>query len=318
MPSVLVCGSTAIDLIGHYQGSFAKYQAQYQVEALNFSLQLADLRSSFGGCGINIAYGLKKLGVDCIPLSAAGKNFRDHYEDHLLALGINIDHIVVDESFPQCATAVVISDDHGNQITAFYAGASVSDKRKLPSEIPEISACTFAVLAPEQAPIMLRQARDLNRLNIPIFFDPGQCLTEFNKQETRELLSLAQYTMVNDYEFEILQNISDFSQEKIESMMRQIIVTRGAEGVDIYEGGKRLHVDAAPAEKILDPTGCGDAFRAGYIYGVTAKHDAIRCGRLGNLMAVQNLRSPETQKYDIDETRLNSAYETMYPESGIH
>ncbi|NQV66694.1 MAG: hypothetical protein HQ497_15150, partial [SAR86 cluster bacterium] len=174
MSTVMACGSIALDLIGRYPGSFHDYQAKFPVTGLNISLQLAQLSTSFGGCGLNIAYGLHQLGVAVLPVSAAGRNFDDHYRQHLQALGMDISNIIIDPDYAQCASAVLISDEQGNQITAFHAGAAVSPRRPLPSTIQGIEAVTLAVLAPEDAPIMLRQARDLAKLGIPIMFDPGQ------------------------------------------------------------------------------------------------------------------------------------------------
>ena len=315
MVDVLVCGSVAIDLIGQYQGSFEQYQENYEVQALNISLQLAEMRSSFGGCGMNITYGLNCLGVNCIPLSSVGANFRDHYQAHLLSLGINTDYIAIDEKYEQCATCILVSDDAGNQITLFHPGASMSDKRILPGEIEGIENCQLAVLAPEDAKVMIRQARDLHRLNIPMVFDPGQVLDKFDRDEIHELIDLSQFAIFNQHEFDMLLTRSELTEANIRSRLQQVIVTRSENGVDIYEGTTKTHVDAAPANNILDPTGCGDAFRAGYVYGLMLGLDATPCGRLGSLMAAENLRSPETQNYSIDSATLKTAYKTLYQDS---
>lgn len=315
MASVLVCGSTAIDFIGTYQGSFADYQENYAVAALNISLQLSDMSTSFGGCAMNITYGLQKLGVAAIPLSVVGLDFHHHYEGHLRNLGINLNNVTLDDAFEHCAMGVITSDKHGNQITLFYPGASASDKRKLPSDVHEIDQCMLAVLAPEAAAIMLRQARNLNKLGLPVILDPGQCIADFSQGEITELLALCQYIILNKHELEILLTNGNITRKRVESSMRQVIVTLGADGVDIFEQGKHYHVDAVPMDGVLDPTGSGDAFRAGYVYGMTRQLDPIHCGRLGNLMAAQNLKSPNTQNYEIDELCLKSQYELLYPGS---
>lgn len=313
MKQVLVCGSIALDLIGRYPGSFAEYQNKYHVEALNISLQLSTLHTSFGGCGMNIAYGLKKLGVDCIPLSAAGRNFTDHYRDHLLALGIDIDNIVIDEAFEECATAVLISDPAGNHITAFHAGASVSPKRKLPGEIDGIENVALAVLAPEDAPIMLRQARDLKRLNIPVMFDPGQGLAEFSRDEAMELLGLSAYVILNTHEWHILQRVTGLMADEIIGRMDQVIVTRGERGVLIHAGpGSPVDVPGLHPDRVVDTIGCGDAFRAGYVAGLMQDGSAEHCGRLGCLTALYNLESPDTQRYDFDPQAFARRFEETY------
>ncbi|MCB1692502.1 MAG: hypothetical protein KDI19_07020 [Pseudomonadales bacterium] len=315
MGKVLVCGSIALDHLGLYAGSFAEYQEKYPISALNFSLQLKALRTSFGGCGINIVYGLVKLGVPCIPLSAAGMNFNDHYRDHLLALGVNVDHIAVDPEYAQCATAIVLSDSLGNQITGFYPGASPSPLRKMPSDIPGISDVEIAVLAPEDAPIMLRQARDLSAIGIPILFDPGQGISEFTVEEVRELLMLSDYVIANDHEWEILQLNGRMTANEVIATQRQVIVTRSEHGVDIYrDGHEAIHVPAAEPERIIEVTGSGDAFRAGYVAGLLQDLAPTVCARLGAITAVYNLESPETQHYDFTVAEFAARYERTWGE----
>ena len=191
--------------MGRYDGSFGEYQSRYSVKSLNISLPLASLRTTFGGCGINITFGLRQFGIDAVPLSAAGVNFNDKYRDYLCDLGVNIDYIAVDERMPQCATAIVLSDENGNQITGFHPGGALSDRRKKPSAIAEIEDYQLAVLAPESADLMLRQARDIAELGVPIFFDPGQWLSEFSDVELRELIGLSDYVICNEHEWDILQ-----------------------------------------------------------------------------------------------------------------
>ncbi len=311
---VLVCGSTALDLIGHYQGSFAAYQDNYAVDGLNISLQLDSLRTSFGGCGINIAYGLTKLGVDCYPLSAAGADFRDHYQQHLQTNGVNITHIVIDDAYARSSTGIMVGDDQGNQMTFFYAGASASRHRQLPSELPMINRCQFAVLAPETADIMLRQARDLDQLGIPIIFDPGQCLAGFSRDQVTELLGLAKYTMLNSHEFDILLKIADIDRNELVRLNHQVIVTRSELGVDVFTASEDFHVEALPVGKTLYPTGCGDAFRAGYVFGLTEGFTPVICARLGCLMAAHNLASPESQTYQINRDLLLRHYAANFGE----
>ena len=315
MPKVLVCGSIAIDLLGVYPGSFAEYQEKFPIHALNFSLQLRGLRTSFGGCGMNIVYGLTRLGVDCIPLSAAGENFNDHYRDHLLGLGVNVDYIVVDPEYAQCATAIVLSDALGNQITGFYNGASPSPLRKLPSEIPEISTVKLTILAPEDAPIMLRQARDLSALGIPMLFDPGQGISEFQVEECRELLALSDYVIANDHEWEIIQLNAAMTAQDIIAGQQQVIVTRGDKGVDIFMPGEDpVQVPAIRPEQMVEVTGSGDAFRAGYVSGLIRDATPRQCAQIGCLTATYNLESPETQRYTFTRDECAERYQRVWSE----
>ncbi len=302
MNKVLVCGSIALDLIGQYPGSFADYQDRYEVNALNISLQLSELRTSFGGCGMNITYGLHRLGVDVLPLTSAGLNYHDHYEEYLKLLGVDTRYICVDPDFPQCATAMIVSDTEGNQITAFHSGASVSGARQLPSEIPDIDQVALAVLAPEDAPIMLRQARDLAKLEIPIIFDPGQGLAEFKQDELRELIRLSDYVITNRHEWDILCLNSAMDLDEVTGQVKELIVTHGDQGSTIYSRQNdqfETHVGPVRVNQILDPTGCGDAFRAGYVAGLIRGYESRLCAEIGSVLAVYNLESMQTQNYQF-------------------
>ena len=312
---VLVCGSLAIDQIGRYDGSFQTYQDRFPVRSLNISLQLANLHHTFGGCGMNITYGLTLLGVDCVPLTAAGLDFHDHYEAHLKALGVCLDYIIVDSDYASCASCILLSDDDGNQITAFHSGAAVSAKRPLPSQMDCIDKVSLAILAPEDAAIMLRQARDLNAAGIPILFDPGQGLAEFGREEVCELLELSDVVLVNSHEFDILLTTSGYNQETLIQSMRSTIVTRGRKGVEVFLPDEHLMIASAPVSEFVDTTGCGDAFRAGYIYGMTRGYDAAVCAQFGNLMAAENITSHEPQRYRVTEEALLARHKEVYPVS---
>ncbi len=315
---VLVCGSIALDLLGRYGGSFDDYQQKFPINALNFSLQLSDLRTSFGGCGMNITYGLKQLGVDVIPLTAAGLNFEDHYREHLEQLDIPTDFIVVDPDYAQCATAIVLSDDHGNQITGFYPGASPSPLRPVPESLPCIDEITMAVLAPEDAPIMLRQARSLHRVGIPIVFDPGQGISEFSREAIRELIALSDYVIANDHEWEIIQLNGKLQPKAVLAEVRQVIVTRAARGVDVYAAGEDpIHVPAVELNTLVEATGSGDAFRAGYVSGLIGGRTPETCARLGCLVAAYNLESPETQRYVFTPAEFEARYQLVWEQSLI-
>ncbi|HIG43471.1 MAG: PfkB family carbohydrate kinase [bacterium] len=307
MKSVLVCGSIATDVIGTYAGSFTDYEEKYPTTGLNISLQLQTLKSSFGGCGINITYGLNQLGVSVIPVSSAGLDFEDHYRQHLEGLGINCRYISVDAAYDNSAQCIIFSDLSGNQITAFHAGASVSETRSLPRDVEHIDDVALAILAPEDAPIMLKQARDLNALNIPIMLDPGQGVAEFNQPEIEELLSLSQYVITNAHEWEILQTNVGLTEADIRKT-HHVIVTLGKGGVDIFPGhtasAEPIHVDAAPSTAQMDATGCGDAFRAGYAFGLMQGKDPGQCGELGCLMATFNLEARYTQHYQVTRQQL--------------
>lgn len=308
---VLVTGSTAIDLIGVYSGSFDDYQAQYNINALNTSFQLTEMKTSFGGCAPNIAYGLNQLGVNVIPLSSAGRNFKDRYQAHLEQHGINVGYIMVDEAREQSASCVMINDLHGNQIIGFYPGP-LTPKRKLPSEMDEIDRIALAVLAPENAQLMLRQARDLAKRNIPLVFDPGQVITDFQKDEIHELLGLSHTLIANDYEYSVLKTNGELTDEEVLLAADEVVITHGEDGVGIFTSGQVYHVDSVPGVDIIEVTGCGDAFRAGYVYGVLKQLDPVQRGQIGCIMAALNLRHPETQGYPASEALVTEMQREVY------
>ncbi|MFT7243343.1 MAG: adenosine kinase [Candidatus Azotimanducaceae bacterium] len=315
MTAVLVCGSAAIDFLGSYSGSFKDYEKRYPTAGLNISLQLSRLNTSFGGCGMNITYGLNKLGVPVTPLTSVGLDFRDRYLGHLEAEGVDSRYVCVDESFEHSAHCIIFSDDHGNQITAFNPGASLSVDRVLPRAIPHFGEFSIAMLAPEDAPIMLRQARDIARTDVTVIFDPGQGLAEFKQEEIRELLELSHFVICNDHEWEIMQTNADLSADDIIAT-HEVIITRGDKGVDLYSAHRQQsHVDAIPDQKIVDPTGCGDAFRAGYIFGMMSSQSPEVCAQYGCVMASTNLSCSETQRYEIDRDLLMKSWQTYYGEA---
>lgn len=308
---VLVTGSTAIDQTGLYQGSFEEYQSRYTINAFNASFQLSSMKTSFGGCAPNIAYGLHLLGINAIPLSSAGRNFRDRYLAHLNDIGINTDFITIDDDVENCASCLMINDLHGNQLIGFYPGPS-NPKRYLPSELPVIDQVALAILGPEEPRLTLRQGRDLAALNVPLLVDPGQVTTAFNRQETRELLTLADYLIVNDYEYSVLKANGDLTDEQILAMVPEVVVTHGDKGVGIFDQDITYHVDAVPEVDIVEVTGCGDAFRAGYAYGIIKGLPLKERAQMGCIMAMTNLGAPETQGYQISVEELLALQERFY------
>jgi adenosine kinase len=312
MTSVLVCGSAAIDFLGSYSGSFEEYESRYPTAGLNISLQLARLSTSFGGCGMNITYGLNKIGVPVTTLTSVGLDFHDHYMPHLEREGIDTRYVCVDESYDHSAHCIIFSDDNGNQITAFNPGASLSVDRILPREIPHFENFSIAMLAPEDAPIMLRQARNIAKSGLAVIFDPGQGLAEFKLEEIQELLSLSHFVICNDHEWEIMQTNSELSAEEIIAT-HEVIITRGAQGVDLYSANRpSSHVAAIPNQAIVDPTGCGDAFRAGYIFGMLEQVSPEACAQYGCVMASTNLGCRETQHYEVDRDLLIAQRQQYY------
>lgn len=304
-------GSTAIDQTGVYPGSFEQYQDAYPIKALNMSFQLSELRTSYGGCAPNIAYGLLQLGVNAFPLSSAGRNFRDGYQQFLEAQGMNTKFIHIDESVEHCSTCMMLNDLEGNQVIGFYPGPDAS-KRLLPSQLPLIEDVALAILGPETPTLTLRQARDLASLDIPIVFDPGQAVTDFSGDQLHDLLTISDYLIVNDYEHQVIQKNSNLLPEEIISLVGEVVITHGEKGAGVFTGDAVHHVQAAKDVNIVEVTGCGDAFRAGYCYGILEGLEQTERAQLGCLMARANLESPATQEYRISLDELHSMQKLVY------
>jgi adenosine kinase len=308
---ILVTGSTAIDQTGIYDGSFEEYEASYSIQALNVSFQLADMRTSFGGCAPNIAHGLTQLGVDAIPLSSAGRNFVDQYQQHLISLGINIDFITVDRDVASCASCLMINDAHGNQVIGFYPGPD-DPRRQSPETLPFIDNIALAILGPEEPELTLRQGRVLFEHNVPLMVDPGQVISAFSRDQIHELLTLARYLVVNHHEFEVLKTNGGLTDDEVFSRVPEVVLTHGDKGVGIFSREGICHVNAVPDVYIDEVTGCGDAFRAGYAYGILNNLNLEERGQIGCIMAARNLENPETQRYRIDAVELTSLRTTIY------
>ena len=294
--TVLIAGSTAIDMTGLYPGDFHQYQSTYPINALNVSFQLTDMQSSFGGCAPNIAWGLAQLSVKSIPLSSAGRNFRYQYGPHLNRNNIDTRYIAIDDNVENCATCMMINDQQGNQIIGFYPGPN-SATRKLPNEIPEVHEISLAILGPELPVLTLKQARDLEQLAIPILFDPGQVVNEYERSDILEMLELAEYMIINAHEFEVIRANSGLSMEAICATVNEVVVTHGASNVEVHHRSGRTLVAPIKDVPIVDVTGCGDAFRAGYAYGILNDISFKSRAEFGCIMAMLNLQARHTQNY---------------------
>ncbi len=310
-PLVLVTGSTAIDQTGFYEDEFEAYEAQYAVKAFNASFQLADMRTSFGGCAPNIAYGLNLLGIEAIPLSSAGRNFRDQYEGHLNRAGIDTRFITVDDEVANCASCLMINDASGNQIIGFYPGPK-NPKRHLPREIPGIKDVDLAILGPEEPALTLRQARDLHNLEVTMMMDPGQVTARFSRQDVEELLGYVSFLVLNDHELDVIKANAELTTSALIDAVDELVVTHGATGVTVYRGSQVSHVAAVPDVEIVEVTGCGDAFRAGYAFGLVNGYSLETRAQFGCIMASINLAVPETQRYRTTADALIQAREEIY------
>ena len=288
--SALICGSLAYDTIAVFPDQFKNHILPDKVHILNVSFLVPQMRREFGGCAGNIAYNLKLLGDDPLPMAAVGSDFGP-YRERFNALGIRLDHVreFADQFTPQC---FITTDLDNNQITAFHPGAMSSSHENHVRDVPGI---TFGIVAPDSRDGMLQHAKEFAERGVPFIFDPGQAMPLFNGAEFRNFIQLAQYVIVNDYESQLLQTRTGWSASEIASRVNAYIVTQGPRGSQIFAGDKLHEIPPGRERRIVDPTGCGDAYRAGLIYGLTRGLDWETTGRIASLMGTIKIEHHGTQ-----------------------
>lgn len=291
--SALICGSFAYDTIMVFQGHFKNEILPDKVHMLSVSFLVPELRKEFGGCAGNIAYNLKLLGGDGKPMGTVGKDF-DDYAQWMDAKGVSSDYVKrIDDAYT--AQAYITTDLDDNQINAFHPGAMGNAHEQ---QIPD-AGITLGLISPDGRDGMLQHAEQFADKGIPFIFDPGQGLPMFGGDEIKRFLELATYVTVNDYESEMLRSKADLSIEQVTAMVDAYIVTRGARGSLIHTGGKVIEVPSARPKALLDPTGCGDAYRAGLIYGLQNNLDWETTGRVASLMGAIKIEMAGTQNHSF-------------------
>ena len=296
--SALICGSLAYDTIMVFPDQFKNHILPDKVHILNVSFLVPRMRREFGGCAGNIAYNLKLLGGDPIPMATVGQDFgpyREWFEEQ----GIRLDQVkVIDELFtPQ---AFITTDLDNNQITAFHPGAMM---RSYENHVRDVADVSFGIVSPDGRDGMLQNATEFAAAGIPFIFDPGQAMPLFNGEELRHFIEQADYVTVNDYESNLLQERTGWDEKTIAGKVKAYIATRGPHGSLIHADGKIIDIPPAHERRVTDPTGCGDAYRAGLIFGLMKGWDMATCGRMASLMGALKVEHPGTQnqRFDYDE-----------------
>ncbi|MCK6431482.1 MAG: carbohydrate kinase family protein [Burkholderiaceae bacterium] len=303
--SILICGSLAFDTITNFPGRFAQQILPEQVHILNVSFLVPTLRREFGGCAGNIAYTLHLLGQKPVVMAAVG-NDGDEYLARLQAWGADTS-LVRRCSETYTAQAIIITDQDNNQITAFHPGAmELAHSTPVPPQRPDIR---LGIIAPDGREAMMAHAQQMATAGIPFVFDPGQGLPMFDGTELRQFVSLARWVAVNDYEGRMLcermgTTIQDLSREP---HLRGVIVTLGADGCELWQGGQRTHVAGVPAHAVVDPTGCGDAFRGALLHGLLQGWPLERCVRLGNQVGALKIAQRGGQNHRLPAELLSAA-----------
>lgn len=303
----LICGSLAIDVIMQYEGRFGDTLLADQLHKVNVSFLVPTMRTEFGGCSGNIAYNLKLLGGDPRIVGVMGQDCAAYLE-RLQKLGISTQNILIkkDAYNAQC---FVTADSDNNQINAFHPGAmSFAHENNL----EEAGPARLAIISPDGHLGMLKHADDLQRLGIPFVFDPGQQMPMFTPEQLISFIDKATYVTCNDYEIELLVDRTGLTLADIAHRLEALIVTRGEKGSQIYTKGTSIDIPAVKADAVLDPTGCGDAYRAGLLYGLTHDLGWETTGRLASLLGAIKIAHKGAQNHVLTKEEIADRFEQAF------
>jgi len=305
--ATLICGSLAFDKIMQYHGRFAETLLADQLHRVNVSFLVPTLRTEYGGCAANIAYNLKLLGGDPLIMATLGQDGAD-YLARLRNFGIETRAIktIGDAYTAQC---FVTADQDNNQINAFHPGAMQFSHE---NKVADQGDLRVAIIAPDGRDGMLQHARDCAAEKVPFMFDPGQQLPMFNGEELLTFIEQATYLAANDYEFEMVMDRTGLTLEQIAARLDALVVTRGEKGSEIYAGGERYDIPAVTAAAVVDPTGCGDAYRAGLLYGIAQGYDWNTTGRLASLLGSIKIAHQGGQNHSFSPQEIADKFESAF------
>lgn len=288
----IICGSLAFDTIMNFEGRFADQIMPDQLHILNVSFLVPSLRRDFGGCAGNIAYSLKLLGGSPLPMATIGQD-GGVYLERLQQLGIG-DEFVLTIADAYTAQAMIITDMDNNQINGFHPGAMEQAWR---TQVVARGDIKLGIIAPDGRDAMLQHATQFAAAGIPFVFDPGQQLPRFDGAELRNFVEQASWVAVNDYEGKMLSDRTGWDTAEISRHVRGLIVTVGAMGSEVWVDGHKTHVPAIPAAAVVDPTGCGDAYRGALLFGLEQGWPLERCAQLGNHLGSIKIAQRGPQNY---------------------
>jgi adenosine kinase len=305
--TALICGSVAYDNIMVFEDSFKNHILPDKIHILNVAFLVPKLRREFGGCATNIAYNLKLLGEDPLPMATVGQDY-EPYRKRLKQLGIRQTHIrVVDDTFT--AQAFITTDLSSNQIIAFHPGAmNHSEKNK----VADAKNAKIGMVSPDGRTGMIKHAAQFKKAKIPFIFDPGQGLPMFNGEDLRKFIEQATWVTVNDYEWELLKDRTGWTEKDITSRVDALIVTLGGKGSEIHTKNKTYTIPAAKPKSVQDPTGCGDAYRAGLLYGLLNKLDWETTGRIASLMGSIKIEHQGPQNHSFTLKQFKKRYKAVF------
>ena len=305
--SALICGSMAYDNIMVFPGRFKEHILADQLHILNVAFLVPEMRKELGGCAGNIAYNLRLLGGDPLIMATAGGDF-DTYRKRLAEQSLDERFItVIDDTLT--AQAYITTDLDDNQITAFHPGAM--DHSQV-NRVPTDADIEIGMISPDGRQGMVEHAAQFADAGIPFIFDPGQGLPMFDGDELKHFIDQATWVAVNDYEGQLLSERTGWSFEEIAGQVDALIVTRGGSGSTIYAQGNRIDIPSVTPKEILDPTGCGDAYRAGLLFGITRGLSWEDTGRLASVLGSEKIAHRGTQNHQFTKESLAQRFEAAF------
>ncbi len=291
----LICGSLAFDTIMDFEGRFAEQILPEQLHILNVSFLVPALRRDFGGCAGNIAYSMRQLGGTPLPMATLGRDGQG-YLDRLGQLGISCEFVrMIDTEYT--AQAMIMTDRDNNQITAFHPGAMAQAHTLAVTAREDIR---LGIISPDGRDAMIQHAEQMHAAQIPFVFDPGQGLPMFDGADLARFISQASWVTVNDYEGKMLCDRTGWTPAQISRQVRGLIITLGAQGCEVWIDGEKTQVPAVAPTQVVDPTGCGDAWRGALLFGLEQGWDLARCAALGNRIGALKIAQRGPQNYRID------------------
>ncbi len=306
MPTA-ICGPLVYDTIMTFHGQFKNNILPDQMHILNVTFLAPKLRREFGGCGGNIAYNLKLLGDDPLLVTAVGQDFGP-YRAHLEKHGIRLEGVrVINEQFT--AQCFITTDLDNNQIASFHPGTSANAHESLLRSIPQID---FAIVSPSEPQVIEQCVGELAARKVPFIFDPGPATAAFKSNTLRAMIDRSTYVIVNEYELNMIKNRTGWDTKDIASRVRSLIITLGPKGSHIHVNKTVHHIPPAHACQIIDPTGCGDAYRAGLIFGITNGRDWPTSGRIASLMGALELEHPGSQNQHFERAQFAAKYKQQF------
>ncbi len=305
--TALITGSMAFDTIMVFPDYFKNHILPDQVHILNVAFLVPELRREFGGCAGNIAYNLKLLGKEPLPMATVGKDFAP-YRQWLETCKINQQYLkVIEDSYT--AQAYITTDLADNQITAFHPGAMSFAHE---NQIPNNAGIEIGIVAPDGRDGMIQHAEQFHEAGIPFIFDPGQGTPMFEGDELIRFIELANWAIFNDYEAKLVQEKTHLTPELISDDVDAVVVTKGAEGSIVYIDRKPIRIPPVKVEKVLDPTGCGDAYRAGVIFGLLENYDWETIGAIASLMGAIKVEHAGTQNHHFSMAQFRQRFWDNY------